>query len=410
MTKQTIFYRNQHSKDQEQVVKPKVLYSNGLCVLILSVGLLKTSKSSVDGNLNPKISDFGLAREFGGEHITTNTKKLVGCNSFMMLICHSIWFYHSGYISPKNAIHGRFSIKSDIMEMVSGKKNREFSLEDGSDNLLGCAWRLYIEDRGLEIMCPSLRDKCIISEVTSRVHVGLLCDCRILQKIGQQFLSLSREADCTKVQFQLAAKVVAFCRSKLSRSSNLVSRKRFEYKRSPSQSTRSKQPDQKERTHCMKIPLLLCRIRSPQASVGIPLASDRHEPPHVVGFTYALPKRHLRCRLLNVFSISAYGVNLPSEKNITRTRILPVCKPLRASPMEIHGECNGIHDAHHALTWIEPAGLVVEPLQPVDRTSKKPVEPKFATDSMFDPSSQGIPNDPKLIPHHNARPQASKRT
>ncbi|KAJ9541143.1 hypothetical protein OSB04_027649 [Centaurea solstitialis] len=117
-----------------------------------------------------------------------------------------------GYISPKNAIHG-FGVL--IMEMVSGKKNRKFSHEDGSNNLLGCAWRLYIEDRGLDIMCPSLRDKCISSQ---------------------------READCTKVQFQLAAKAVTFCRSKLSRSPNLVSRKRFEYKRSPSQSTRSKQP------------------------------------------------------------------------------------------------------------------------------------------------------------------------
>ncbi|KAJ9556689.1 hypothetical protein OSB04_011303 [Centaurea solstitialis] len=60
----------------------------------------------------------------------------------------------SGYISPKNAIQGRFYIKYDVFQFwcfdngdVSGKKNREFSHEDGSNNLLGCARRLYIEDR-----------------------------------------------------------------------------------------------------------------------------------------------------------------------------------------------------------------------------------------------------------------------
>ncbi|KAI3817666.1 hypothetical protein L1987_11462 [Smallanthus sonchifolius] len=49
-----------------------------------------------------------------------------------------------GYISPEYAVHGRFSIKSDVfsfgvlmLEMVSGKRNREFSHKDHSDNLLG---------------------------------------------------------------------------------------------------------------------------------------------------------------------------------------------------------------------------------------------------------------------------------
>ncbi|KAJ9542963.1 LOW QUALITY PROTEIN: hypothetical protein OSB04_029469 [Centaurea solstitialis] len=128
---------------------------------------LKASNILLDGNMNPKISDFGLAREFGGDQITANTKKVVGTY---------------GYIPPEYAIHGRFSIKSDVfsfgvmvLEMVSGKKNREFSHEDCSDNLLGYAWRLYMEDRGLEIMCPSLHDTCIISEVQRTIHIGLLC-------------------------------------------------------------------------------------------------------------------------------------------------------------------------------------------------------------------------------------------
>ncbi|KAI3517256.1 hypothetical protein L1887_16469 [Cichorium endivia] len=50
----------------------------------------------------------------------------------------------SGYISPEYAVHGRFSIKSDVfsfgvlvLEMISGKKNRGFSHEGHNDNLLG---------------------------------------------------------------------------------------------------------------------------------------------------------------------------------------------------------------------------------------------------------------------------------
>ncbi|KAJ9539948.1 hypothetical protein OSB04_026454 [Centaurea solstitialis] len=128
---------------------------------------LKASNILLDGNMNPKISDFGLAREFRGDQITDKTKKVVGTY---------------GYISPEYAIHGRFSVKSDVfsfgvlvLEMVSGKKNRGFSHEDIGDNLLGHAWRLYKEGKCMELMSPCLRNSCIVSEVERTIHVGLLC-------------------------------------------------------------------------------------------------------------------------------------------------------------------------------------------------------------------------------------------
>ncbi|XP_021648761.2 G-type lectin S-receptor-like serine/threonine-protein kinase At4g27290 isoform X2 [Hevea brasiliensis] len=128
---------------------------------------LKVSNILLDSDMNPKISDFGLARTFGREQSPTNTNRVVGTY---------------GYMPPEYAIDGLFSVKSDvfsfgviILEIVSGKRNRGFSLGGLGHNLLGYAWRLWVKGRPLELIDNSLYDSCGPSQVLRCIQVGLLC-------------------------------------------------------------------------------------------------------------------------------------------------------------------------------------------------------------------------------------------
>lgn len=128
---------------------------------------IKTSNILLDRNFQPKIADFGLVRLLPEDQTHLSTKF---AGTF-------------GYIAPEYAIHGQLSVKVDtysfgvvVLEIISGLKNNETSLDPTAEFLLKRAWGLYQDNMAMEIVDRSLDpEEYDTDEMQRMIEIAFLC-------------------------------------------------------------------------------------------------------------------------------------------------------------------------------------------------------------------------------------------
>ncbi|GJN01757.1 hypothetical protein PR202_ga19049 [Eleusine coracana subsp. coracana] len=126
---------------------------------------IKASNVLLDTDLNPKISDFGLAKLCDDKRTHVSTRV---AGTF-------------GYLAPEYAMRGHMTEKVDVFsfgvvasELVAGESNYQNSLEEDTTYIFERVWELYENKRALDIVDPKLTEF-NGDEVLRVIRVALHC-------------------------------------------------------------------------------------------------------------------------------------------------------------------------------------------------------------------------------------------
>ncbi|CAN0838527.1 Cysteine-rich receptor-like protein kinase 19 [Linum grandiflorum] len=128
---------------------------------------LKAGNVLLDGDMNAKISDFGMARLFGKDVDEANTRNIVGTY---------------GYIPPEYARKGIYSMKYDVysfgvllLQVISGKRNQVRYGPNEDLHLLEYAYECWRNGKGNEFFDASLEESSSQCKLITCLQVALLC-------------------------------------------------------------------------------------------------------------------------------------------------------------------------------------------------------------------------------------------